>query len=96
MGKVVEINGSLWTKLSSAASRSGQTPESVLRGLIRDYLETEADRTLDAALAKDVLSSGYREEDAVRVVREYRKQVRTKPVGKVGEASRRYRRTRSG
>ncbi len=95
MGKVVEINGALWAKLSAVAQRAGRTPESVLRRLIRDYLETELDRTLDAGLSKDVQSSGYQEGDAVRLVREYRKQVRIKPVGKVSEAPRCYRRTRS-
>lgn len=95
MGKVIEINEAMWAKLSAAARRAGQTPENVLRGLVREFLETEDDRRLDAALTKNVQSSGYREEDSVRVVREYRGQVRTKPAGKVGEAPRRYRGTRS-
>ena len=86
MGKVIEVNEALWAKLSAAARRAGRTPENVLRGLIREFLETEDDRRLDVALAKDVQSSGYREEDSVRLVQEYRGQVRTKPVGKVGEA----------
>jgi len=95
MGKVVEINEVLWAKLSAAARRAGRTPENVLRGIIQEFLESEDDRRLDVALAKDVQSSGYTEDDSVRLVREYRGQVRTKPVGKVGEAPRRYRRTRS-
>ena len=95
MGKVVEINENLWARLSEAARREGRRPESVLRGLIRDYLETELDRTLDAALAAHVQSSGYQEKDAVRLVREYRRQIHAKPVGKVSEASRQYRTPRS-
>jgi hypothetical protein len=95
MRKVIEINEALWVKLSAAARRAGRTPENVLRGLIREFLESEDDRRLDVGLAKDVQSSGYTEDDSVRLVREYRGQVRTKPVGKVDEAPRRYRRTRS-
>ena len=96
MGKVIEVNEALWAKLSEAAHREGRTPERLVRGLIREFLEAEADRELDAAIGRDVQRSGYREEDAVRLVREYRGQTRSKPVGRVSEPARRLRRTRRG
>ena len=90
MGKVVEIDDALWAKLSTVARRGKRTPETVLRGLIRDFLEIEADRTLDAAISKDVRRSGYREEDAVRLVREYRRRGQTRPARRVGEPAGKY------
>ena len=76
MGRVTKIDEVLWVKLSAAARRSGRTPESVIRGLIRDFVQVETDRMLDKGIAMDVQSSGYREGDAVRLVREYRRQAR--------------------
>jgi hypothetical protein len=90
MGKVIEINEVLWRRLSAVARRAKRTPEGLLQGLIQDFLETASDRTLDEAIARAAQSSGYREGDAVRLVREYRRQVRSKSEGKVGEPVRHY------
>ena len=94
MGKVIEINERLWRGLSAAARRAKRTPEGVLRGLIRDFLETQTDRDLDQAIAGEARLSHYLEADAVRLVREYRKEVQNRPAGKVGEAAARYRKVR--
>jgi predicted transcriptional regulator len=95
MGKVIEIDDALWASLSTAARRERRTPETVIRGLIQDFLEIELDRKVDEAIGKDVRRSGYEEKDAVRLVREYRKQVRSRQARRVGEPSRGYRRAGS-
>lgn len=94
MGKVIEVNEQLWTRLSDAAQRAGQTPERFVRTIIRGFLEAEADRALDDALRRAARSSGYKEKEAIRLVREYRNQLRTKAMGKVGDTSSSYRRSR--
>ncbi len=85
---------SFWARLSAAARRERGTPEGVGRGLIRDFLQVDIDRKLDAAVGADVRRSGFLEEDAVRRVREYRKRARIGQAGRVREPSRRYRRAR--
>ncbi len=96
MGKVIKIDETLWAELSAAARRARRTPESVLRSLIRDYLEIEEDRKADIAIRDEAQATGYREGDAVRLVREYRNQLRNKRIGKVGETTLCYRRPRRG
>ena len=58
-------------------------------------LSAEGDRKADIAIRDEVQATGYREGDAVRLVREYRSQLRIKRIGKVSEATPRYRRPRS-
>ena len=96
MGKVIKIDEALWAELSATARRARRTPESVLRKLMRDYLDVEVDRKADVAIREEVQSLGYREGDAVRLVREYRSQLRTRRIGKVGEPIARYRQPRRG
>lgn len=94
MGKVIEISGVLWKELSAAAWREGRTPSGVVHRLMRDFLEVERDLALDAAIGKEVQWSGYREQDAVRLVREYRSQGVNRRAGRIREPSGRYRRPR--
>ncbi len=92
--RVVEIDDGLWAGLSTAARREGKSPRGVVRALIREFVQADLDRKLDAAISKDLQRSGYQEEDAVRLVREYRKQTRTRPVARARKSSGRYRRVR--
>ena len=62
--------------------------------LIQDFLEAEVDREMDAAIAREARRSGYREEDAVPLVREYRRQVVSRQPRRVGEQAGVYRRAR--
>ncbi len=94
MGKVIEIDDALWARLSSAARRERKSPRRVVRALIQDFVEAGLDRKLDAAISRDVQRSGYGEEDAVRLVREYRSQTRARPAARARELSNRYRRRR--
>ena len=68
MGRAIEVNDALWAGLADVAKRARRTPESLVRNLIREYLEVEADRAQDKALRKAAKSSGFKEEDAVRLV----------------------------
>ena len=95
MGKVIEIDDALWAELSVIARRGKRTPETVVRGLIRDFLEIKTDRALDAAISKEMQRSGYREEDAVRLVRGYRRRMQTRPARRAGEPAGKYGRGRS-
>jgi hypothetical protein len=95
MGKVIEVTETLWAGLSDAAKRARRTPENLVRGLIREYLEVDADQRQDEALRKAARSSGYAEPGAVRLVREYRNRERREAAGKVSDASAGYRRPRS-
>lgn len=66
----------------------------VVRGLIREFLEQEEDRRLDGALGGDIQRSGFQEADAVRIVHQYRKEVRRQGARNVREGSPVYRRSR--
>lgn len=94
MGKAIEVSEALWTRLSDAAKRARRTPETLLRGLIREFLEIEADRDQDEALRRVVKVSGYKERDAVRLVREYRSRVASRFAGRVSDHPSGYRRSR--
>ena len=95
MGRVIEVNESLWVGLSDVAKRARRTPENIVRGLICEYLETEADRVQDKALRRAAKVSGFKEEGAVRLVQDYRTQMRTGAATKAGDVATRYRRSRS-
>ncbi len=87
MGRVVEIDDGLWAGLSTAARGRGRTPAGIVRGLIREFVEAGWDLELDAAIGKEVRRSGHREVDAVRLVREYRRQVHARRPARAREAS---------
>ncbi len=91
MGKVIEIDDALWARLSVVARRERKTPRGFVRALIQESLEADLDRKLDAAIAKEARRSGYREEDAVPLVRQYRKQGGSRQPRRVGEGLGRYR-----
>jgi hypothetical protein len=94
VGKVIAISDELWGQLAAAARRRRRAPEVVVRGLIREFLEQEEDRQLDADLGRDIQRSGYQEADAVRIVHQYRKEVRKQGARNVRESSPVYSRSR--
>lgn len=94
MGRVIEIDEALWARLSTAARRGRETPRRLVQKLIQEFLEADLDRRMDAAIAKEARRSGYREEDAVRLVRQYRSKEASRQPRRVGEPAGGYRRER--
>ncbi len=94
MGNVIEIDDALWARLSTAARRGRETPRRLVQKLIQEFLEADVDRKMDAAIAKEARQSGYREEDAVPLVRQYRSKGVSRQPRRVGEPAGGYRRAR--
>ncbi|MBM4255935.1 MAG: hypothetical protein FJ147_08565 [Deltaproteobacteria bacterium] len=63
----------LWDQFQKAARQRRRNPERLLSDYMRERLEIWADRQLDEEIQRDARRSGYREEDAVDLVRQYRR-----------------------
>ncbi len=72
------IRSELWTIFEKQASKQNKQPSEVLAGLLREYLEIAEDATLDEAIARSARRSKYKESDAVKIVRQYRKEKRAR------------------
>ena len=66
------IRSELWTNFQKQARKQKQEPSAVLAKLLREYLKIAEDLALTEAMRRDVRKSGYKERDAVEIVREYR------------------------
>lgn len=62
----------LWRDFERQAQSERRQPAAVLADLLREYLEIAEDVALDEAMWRDAQKSGYREADAVKLVREHR------------------------
>jgi len=66
----------LWEQFQKAARERGRNPVRLLTDYMRECLEIWEDQQLDKAIRRDAQRSGYREGDAVEVVRQYRREKR--------------------
>lgn len=64
----------LWDRFQKAAREQGRSPLRLLTHYMREYLEVWEDQQLDQEIRRDVQRSGYPEEDAVDIVRRYRRE----------------------
>ncbi len=66
----------LWEQFQKAARQRRRSPERLLTDYMRARLEIWEDQQLDEEIRRDAQRSGYREEDAVDIVRQYRREKR--------------------
>jgi uncharacterized protein YdaU (DUF1376 family) len=66
----------LWDQFCKAARERRRNPEHLLADYMRERLEIWEDQRLDEEIRHDARHSGYREEDAVDIVREHRQEQR--------------------
>lgn len=63
-----------WKQFGDEARRRHQDPVSLLTKYMDERLEAWGDEVLDEQVSRDLQQSGYREEDAVEIVRQYRRE----------------------
>jgi tetratricopeptide (TPR) repeat protein len=64
----------VWRRFRNEARRHQQDPVDFLTGYMNERLEVWEDEALDEQISRDLRRSGYREEDAVEIVRQYRRE----------------------
>jgi hypothetical protein len=69
------LQSKLRREFEAAARSSKQQPAEVLAQLMAEFIESQSDTKLFDAIEREGRKSGYTEEDAVDLVRAYRKQV---------------------
>ena len=70
------IRSDLWREFEEYARSRRKQPARLLAEIMREQLEIAADVALNNEIRRDVQKSGYKEKDAVRIVREYRAEKR--------------------
>ena len=70
------IQSNLWQEFELQVRAKRKQPTKVLAELMREYLEIQEDIALTEERRRDVRKSGYKEKDAVKIVREYRAEKR--------------------
>jgi hypothetical protein len=71
----------LWEQFQRAAQKRRRNPQRLLTDYMRECLESWEDQQLDEEIRRDIQRSGYREDDAVTIVRQYRKDKRERRAG---------------
>ncbi len=70
----ITIESELWKEFESAAKQKRRNPLKLLADCMRESLEIWEHQKLDADIRKEARKSGYTEEDAVKIVKKYRKE----------------------
>jgi len=70
----IKLDAQLWEQFVQAARKRKRNPINLLTDYIREFLEIQEDRQLDEEIQAEAQSSGYREEDAVELVRQHRRE----------------------
>jgi hypothetical protein len=68
------IESPLWKQFEDEAQRQGEDPVALVAKYLNESLEIWEDEALDEEIAQDARRSGYREEDAVEIVQQYRRE----------------------
>jgi hypothetical protein len=68
----------MWDKFERAARARRRNPARLLAEYMQECLEAWEDQQLDEEMHRAALTSGYSEEDAVRLVDEYREEKRAR------------------
>ncbi|MDQ3812892.1 MAG: hypothetical protein M3347_02950 [Armatimonadota bacterium] len=74
MAKDSLLDSPLWEEFQKAARERRRNPVRLLTDYMRECLEIWEDQKLHEEIRRDVQRSGYREEDAVEIVRQYRRE----------------------
>lgn len=72
MKEQITIESELWKEFESAAKQKRRNPLKLLADYMRESLEIWEHQKLDTEIQKDAGKSGYAEDDAVELVRQYR------------------------
>jgi uncharacterized protein YdaU (DUF1376 family) len=75
---VAERDSPLWAKFQAAAKKRRHDPIRLLTEYMEQCLETWEDQRLDEEIRRDARQSGTREADAVEIVRQYRRDKRSR------------------
>jgi hypothetical protein len=78
MAKDSVTGSGVWLRFERAARQRRGNPMRLLAEFMSDCLERWEDERLDAEIQEDTRSSGYRERDAVEIVRRYRGEKRAR------------------
>jgi len=76
MTATVQLKMDLWTKFAGLAQRQRKRPDRLLEKLMADYLAIQKDLQLDDAIRQQARKSGFKENDAVALVKQYRQNKR--------------------
>jgi hypothetical protein len=72
MTATVQLDVNLWNQFSGLAQQKRKRPNRLLEKLISEYLAIQKDLLLDEAIRQQVRKSGFKESDAVELVKQYR------------------------
>lgn len=72
MTATIQINRDLWAKFAVLAQEKRKRPDRLLEKLIAEYIEIQKDLQLDETMRQQARKSGFRESDAVQIVKQYR------------------------
>jgi hypothetical protein len=72
MAKDPVASSSVWSRFERAARQRRRNPVRLVAEFMSECLERWEDERLDAEMQKEARTSGYRERDAVEIVRRYR------------------------
>jgi len=72
MTATVQLDVNLWSRFSGLAQQKRKRPNRLLEKLIAEYLAVQKDLQLDEAIRQQVRKSGFKESDAVDLVKQYR------------------------
>jgi len=71
MKKQITIDSELWQEFELAAKQKRRNPLKLLADYMRESLEIWEHQELDGEIQKEARKSGYTEDDAVELVRQY-------------------------
>jgi hypothetical protein len=73
MTATVQLDVTLWNQFSGLAQQKRKRPNRLLEKLIVEYLAIQKDLQLDEDIRQQARKSGFKESDAVELVKQYRK-----------------------
>ena len=76
MEQEIKLDPQLQAQLMQAAREQRRSPARLLQDVVREYLEIYEDEKLFRQMQREAQHSGYREEDAVDLVRQVRQERR--------------------
>jgi hypothetical protein len=81
MKNEILLDPAIWEEFQKQAKKRRRNPVTMLTEYMRECLETWEYKQLDEEMRRDAQRSGYTEEDAVELVRQYRAEKRAKRAG---------------
>ncbi len=72
MTATVQLDVNLWNQFSDLAQQKRKRPNRLLEKLIVEYLAIQKDLLLDEDIRQQARKSGFKEGDAVDLVKQYR------------------------